>query len=223
MRRWIIMRLILTTVIELLLFGLLAVFWFAPPVLAGPDGGITPTPAGSGKPAAQTTKTSAAKFDFIGVKKCSMCHRSEEKGAQLQQWKTTAHAKAFATLAGEKAKEIAAARKLPKPPQESAECLKCHVTAFPVMANVAAAKITLEEGVSCESCHGPGSEYQKLTTMRAISAGTQDGKAVGLIMPTAQVCQQCHNEESPTFKGFKFEEMAAKIAHPDPTRAKAKK
>ena len=63
-----------------------------------------------------------------------------------------------------------------------------------------------------------------MATMKAIAAGTQDRHAVGLVKPTAEVCQRCHNEESPTFKEFKFEEMVAKIAHPNPMRAaKAKK
>ena len=211
------MRALLLGVIGYALFGLLAAFWFIPPVLGGSDGAPTPAPA-SGKPAAAT----ATKFDYIGVKKCSMCHKAEAKGGQFQKWQASAHAKAFAVLAGEKAKAVAAARKLPKPPQESAECLKCHVTAFPVMANLASAKITLEEGVSCESCHGPGSEYSKMANMKAIAAGTQDPKALGLVMPTAAVCQKCHNEESPTFKGFKFEEMVGKITHPNPSRARKK-
>jgi hypothetical protein len=212
------MRTLILGLIGYALFGLLTAFWFIPPVHGGSDGAPAKTASASGKPDPAT----AAKFDFIGLKKCVFCHRSEEKGAQMQQWQKTSHAKAYATLAGEKAKAIAAAKKLPKPPQESPECLKCHVTAFPVMANLATAKITLEEGVSCESCHGPGSEYSKMSNMKAIAAGTKDAKALGLIYPTAAVCQKCHNQESPTYKEFKFEEMVAKITHPDPTRVKKK-
>jgi hypothetical protein len=42
----------------------------------------------------------------------------------------------------------------------------------------------------------------------------------GLVIPDEQVCIKCHNEESPDFKGFDFDEYFAKIAHPDPTLAK---
>jgi hypothetical protein len=35
-------------------------------------------------------------------------------------------------------------------------------------------------------------------------------------MPTAETCHGCHNEESPTFKDFNFEERVAQIAHPYP-------
>jgi uncharacterized membrane protein len=208
---------ILLAILGFALFGFLAAFWFATPTI-GADGGAPPaTPPPAGKAAAATT---TSKFELIGVKKCAMCHQAENTGAQFKQWQTTAHSKAYATLAGDKAKAIAAERKLDKPPQESPQCLKCHVTAFPVMDKLVAGKVTLEEGVSCESCHGPGSGYWKIATMKAITAGTQDPKAVGLVMPTAEVCQRCHNAESPTFKEFKFAEMAAKIAHPNPMHAK---
>jgi hypothetical protein len=38
----------------------------------------------------------------------------------------------------------------------------------------------------------------------------------GLIIPDEALCRSCHNEESPTFKGFNYEEYLAKIAHPVP-------
>ena len=44
--------------------------------------------------------------------------------------------------------------------------------------------------------------------------------AAGLVIPTAETCTACHNEESPTYKGFEFEEMLAKVAHPNPKNAK---
>jgi hypothetical protein len=213
-----------TTVIgfgSLILFGVLAAFWFTPLPASGANGDgmwlAAGEPAGAAKPAA-----AAAKFDYVGVKKCAMCHKTVAKGGQFQQWEKSAHAKAYATLQGEKAKGIAAEKKLARPAHESPECLKCHVTAFPVMANLATAKVTLEESVSCESCHGPGSAYSPIAVMKEITAGTKDGKAFGLTMPDAAVCQRCHNAESPTFKGFKFEEMVAKVSHPNPARAAKK-
>jgi hypothetical protein len=39
----------------------------------------------------------------------------------------------------------------------------------------------------------------------------------GMIIPDEALCKQCHNEESPTFKGFNYAEYLAKIAHDDPT------
>jgi hypothetical protein len=195
-------------------YVLLAAVWFTPAPVAVAEEGKAPA-AAAAKP--------AAKFDLIGAKKCGMCHKAEPKGNQMGKWEASAHAKAFEVLKSDQAKAVAATKKLAKAPHEAPECLKCHVTAFPVMASLATAKITLEEGVSCESCHGPGSEYSKMATMKAITAGTQDAKAVGLQKIEAAVCQKCHNEESPTFKGFKYEEMVAKIAHPYPKGTKGGK
>ena len=43
-------------------------------------------------------------------------------------------------------------------------------------------------------------------------------RAAGLVViKTAEGCTQCHNEESPTFAGFNFEERWAEIAHPVPS------
>ena len=40
----------------------------------------------------------------------------------------------------------------------------------------------------------------------------------GMVVPTEETCKACQNEESPTFKGFDFAEMSAKIAHPNPAK-----
>ena len=44
--------------------------------------------------------------------------------------------------------------------------------------------------------------------------------AKGLIIRDENICEECHNEESPHFKGFNFDEYFAKIAHENPTRVK---
>lgn len=198
-------------VLGLVAYVVLAAFWFTPTPAAGAD-----DPA---KAAAAATGAAAAKFDYVGSAKCGMCHKSDTKGNQLKVWQGSPHAKAYATLQGEKAKAIATEKKLAKPAHESPECLKCHATAA-MTAAPATAKVKVDEGVSCESCHGPGSAYQAMTVMKAITAGTQDVKAVGFAMPDSTTCTKCHNEQSPTFKGFKFEEYVKKIAHPDPTKKK---
>ena len=71
--------------------------------------------------------------------------------------------------------------------------------------------------VGCESCHGPGSLYKSNKVMKALAAGTQDAKAVSFLKGDEATCKTCHNEESPTYKPFKFAESWPKIAHPVPT------
>jgi hypothetical protein len=153
---------------------------------------------------------------YIGATKCKMCHNKPAEGAQYDLWLKSGHANAFKTLAGEKAKAEAAKQGIADP-QKDAKCLKCHATAAAVLADLAVQKITLAEGVSCESCHGPGSGYYKKKTMEDITAGTLDGKTVGLIEPTEAKCRECHRPEGNSFfKDFVFAERVKKIAHPKP-------
>ncbi len=160
-------------------------------------------------------KTDAADFQYGGVITCKPCHLTPKSGAQFKIWSTSAHAKAYETLKTPAAKE--AGKKLGiDDPATSDKCLKCHVTAHGVDAKLKGPKLTLEEGVSCEACHGPGSAYKGQKLMKDIYDGKVDGAKYGLIEPTEEVCVKCHNKESPTFKGFNYKEMAAKIAHPVP-------
>ncbi len=134
---------------------------------------------------------------YIGAAKCKMCHNSPTKGAQYKQWSESKHANAWNVLSD-------AEKKDPK-------CAKCHSTAASVDAGLIAT-ITKEEGVSCESCHGPGSDYKPSSIMKDKEAA----KSKGLIEPTEAVCKKCHNSESPHFKGFDYAAAKAKIAHPKP-------
>ena len=80
------------------------------------------------------------------------------------------------------------------------------------------ATLTMEEGVSCESCHGPGSAYKKMKTMKGLAAGTIEPASVGLIADPKKNCTKCHNSESPTFKEFNLEKQWAKIKHAVPKK-----
>lgn len=140
----------------------------------------------------------AQDFKYIGAAKCKMCHNKPDKGEQYNKWGNSPHAKAMESLKGDDA--------------TNPKCLKCHSTAASVDKSLLAG-IKVEEGVSCESCHGPGSVYKSATIMKNQKMAMDKG----LIIPTEQVCKQCHNEESPNYKGFNFKEYVAKIAHDDPT------
>jgi hypothetical protein len=167
-----------------------------------------------------TGATEKPKHPYIGTEKCKLCHKTEAQGKQYVLWSESKHAKAYATLAGEEAKAVA--KKLGiDDPQKSDKCLKCHVTAFGVAAEFLGPKYTLEEGVGCEACHGPGGDYNKKATMEGITRGEIAAASVGLVIPDEKLCVGCHNQESPTFKAFKYDEMAKKIAHPLPAERKA--
>lgn len=151
---------------------------------------------------------------YVGADKCKMCHNSAAKGAQYTKWTEAKHSKAFADLASAKAKEIAAAKGIADP-QKDDGCLSCHVTGHGVDAARLTDKYNAEQGVTCESCHGPGGDYWKMSVMKDRAQAT----AAGLVMPDEKTCVTCHNDKSPTFKGFDFAAMKAKIAHPNPQTA----
>jgi hypothetical protein len=160
------------------------------------------------------TMDAVADHEIVGSPKCKSCHKSKT-GDQWKIWTESAHAKAFETLASVESKKIASDKGLGDPQQEIA-CLRCHATRVFLGNEVVInekAKYVDSEGVGCESCHGPGSDYKA----KKIMADAQAARAAGLIVDkTADACSQCHNEESPTFKGFDFEKRWAQINHPIP-------
>lgn len=139
----------------------------------------------------------ATTFEYIGAAKCKVCHNSPTKGEQYKKWAESKHALAMKSLKGDDAKN-------PK-------CLKCHSTAAGVNQKLIDT-ITVEEGVSCETCHGPGSAYKTMAIMKDKAKAKENG----LIIPDEKLCKTCHNAESPNFKGFDFKTYSAKIAHPKP-------
>ena len=93
--------------------------------------------------------------------------------------------------------------------EKDPKCLKCHVTAFGVEKKWMGKKLTQEEGVSCEACHGPGEKYKSMKVMKDHEAGIQNG----LVVPNEVTCKACHNPENPFHKEFKYEEYLKKIQH----------
>lgn len=148
---------------------------------------------------------------YVGADKCIICHKSEKKGNQAKQWKETRHAQAYATLGTDAAKEVAEALGLGNP-QEEKTCLGCHVTGYFAPPEFHGEKWRIDEGVSCESCHGAGGDYWKMKVMKV----QKDSINAGMIIPNEETCLSCHNDKSPTFKEFNYEERAAAIAHPRP-------
>ncbi len=157
-------------------------------------------------------------FKYVGVAKCKMCHKGEKNGNIFEKWQSDKHSQAYATLASDYSKQVAAKVGVKGDPQQAPQCLECHVTGYHAPAEQKDVSLTLEEGVSCEACHGPGSEYKSMKVMKEITAGTAKGADFGLIQPTNEVCVKCHNTKSPTYKEFKFAEAVKVIAHPLPKK-----
>ncbi|NOQ25111.1 MAG: cytochrome C554 [Bacteroidales bacterium] len=150
----------------------------------------------------------AQDYEYIGAAKCKMCHNKEVKGKQYDIWKTKDHAKAMESLATDEAKKYS------DDPQNDPKCLKCHSTYHVAASADLNLTIKADEGVSCESCHGPGSKYKSMSIMKD-HQGSLDN---GMIVPTEAVCKTCHNEESPTYKEFNYAEALKMISHPNPAK-----
>ena len=161
----------------------------------------------------------APKAQYIGVEACGKCHKRDSTGNQLAKWQEAKHSKAYATLASPEALKLAKERGIADP-QKDGSCLKCHVTAYGVDPSLIPPApegkkgFVVEDGVQCESCHGAGSLYKKRKVMKDREASV----AAGMLIPDEKVCTQCHNEESPSFKAFNYEEMRKKTEHPNPKR-----
>jgi hypothetical protein len=125
------------------------------------------------------------------------------------------HPKATAVWEKEEAFHRDAYRTLDEKSRAKPECVKCHVTAYnrdgvyPFEVDEEkrtsrkmgftwggdAAVNDLFIGVQCEACHGPncGNKYSEDRL--------------------AEICEGCHNEESPTFEGFDAEEAMKRMKH----------
>jgi hypothetical protein len=159
----------------------------------------------------QAAPAGKASFKFIGAKGCKMCHNTPAQGKQYDIWMASKHSKAYATLASPKAKEVATAKGIADP-QKDAKCLKCHLTGYDAAKEMLTTTYSMEDGISCESCHGSGEKYKAMNIMKDKKLALENG----LIIPDEKTCKGCHNPESPTYKEFKFEEAKKLIAHPKP-------
>ena len=143
--------------------------------------------------------TAAATPKYFGVAQgCKGCHMGEAKGKIYEAWALTPHAKAFENLGAENQKNDA--------------CLGCHTTGHG-KAMATGKSATDLQGVQCEACHGPGSDYRSLSVMK----NKDEAIKKGLIMPTEKTCLGCHGGPFPQghkeVPKFDFATSVKKIEH----------
>lgn len=154
----------------------------------------------------------AAEHSYVGVKKCAMCHKGERNNMVYEKWQEAKHASAWTILASDRAQEVAAEMGVDGDPQQSGACLSCHTTGYGADASLTV-KLSVEDGVSCEACHGAGGDYAKKPIMQDHAKSV----AKGMIGDPSQICVECHKEELAHVGAFDYTERWAKITHSLPS------
>lgn len=149
--------------------------------------------------AVRMARSEGPQHDYAGSKKCRICHNTASKGRMNDVWAKTNHALALQTLLTREAKEAAKELGIASP-EKSGECLRCHATAYGFTKKPVTKIVKVEEGVACESCHGPGNDYSNLTIMPE----REKAVAAGLTYPAKDTCTKCHNDESPTWNPERY-------------------
>jgi hypothetical protein len=133
----------------------------------------------------------AAGQTVVGPSKCTACHDHDRQTTKWQreepaQYKGKAHYNTDKQLEGGAAVKYAKALSLADPYDVKGACVSCHTTVFRGAANA---------GVSCESCHGPASNYlephkTKGSYAQAVSRGMKDTRDKPAAV--ARTCMVCH-------------------------------
>ena len=180
--------------------------WLMPPILA--------VLICSALPAQQPRKHPV----YVGAKVCAECHRGPGMGHQQSRWLLSKHAQAYAVLALPEARQIARLSGVPEEPQVSPVCLGCHATGAEAEDWEKDETFAIQDGVQCEKCHGPGSEYAD----EEIMVNRPAAEHAGLQMQTREDCLACHEvkDSHVAILGrprIDIEQAWKEIEHPTPT------
>ena len=155
----------------------------------------------------------------------------KKQGEQYTIWKASKHATAYETLKTPEAVKMATDRGIKTAPVETPECLRCHAIGWDLSeaqkAEFLKPAFKIEDGVQCETCHGPGNDYKSLSVMKDRALALKAGLMIG----DEKLCVTCHNDQSPAWKpdrfttkdgkkvGFDYDACWEKIKHPVPKAA----
>ncbi len=138
------------------------------------------TPAAAG---AETEPAPPEGQTYTGAKRCSSCHFE-----QYMSWKKTKHAK--------EAFEV-----VPAKYRSDAKCMKCHATGVGAATGYKTAADENLAGTTCEACHGPGSEHEKVAKQFAEKKKLTPAEekvardSIYKMLPK-NVCLECHSVQA---------------------------
>lgn len=141
----------------------------------------------------------------VGSQACAGCHPEEHKS-----WATGPHGRAMETLA--KIPVVAPEGEVaPAGPHQNAECVRCHATPKEIRGGAPSTDLAAyrhDEGVSCESCHGPGAAHV------AAGGGKDNIEGLGESCPVCvleAICTSCHTPQWD--KGWELETRLVGARH----------
>ncbi|MFZ0641104.1 MAG: multiheme c-type cytochrome [Candidatus Acidiferrales bacterium] len=160
-------------------------------------------PAGPGRdPSAQAGAKTAEGPQYVGAGGCSApaCHGSVRPMTQTPIWQNEysiwvtqdKHSRAYESLSGPVAVRMAKILGLPAA-NSAQKCLACHAIDAP--PSTRATTFDLSDGVSCENCHGPASEWlgphttAGWTHEQSLKLGMYDTRD---IVSRTNRCLECH-------------------------------
>ena len=142
-------------------------------VISGREAARSAAPAADEEPAPPAGQT------YTGSKRCASCHFK-----QYLKWNKDKHSKAFTLLTAKY--------------EANPKCLPCHTTGYgePTGFKDKASTGSLA-GITCESCHGPGSKHEEvckpLAKIKELSPAQQKmaNDSIWRVLPR-NVCVDCH-------------------------------
>ena len=163
-------------------------------------------------------RSASAEPFYQGPLKCAECHKDE-----TAVWKPTKHGTSFREIHRKKeVKDIITAAGGDANMRRNEVCTTCHYT---MVKADAAAKPAATEGTSCESCHGPSSDWMAIhndyggpTAKRESESAAHKAERIqksvkaGMIRPTmlydiASNCLSCHEMARPGLAPETFAKM----------------
>lgn len=133
----------------------------------------------------------ALAYDIVGPNKCTNCHDHEIQKTWAEKTEgPKGHLNAIEQLEDKRSAGWGKAVGLADVYDLKGSCVKCHATVF---------KGAAQTGVSCETCHGPGSGFlephqQKGSYQKAVGLGMYDTRvgSGGSYAVFAKMCLACH-------------------------------
>ena len=125
------------------------------------------------------------KADYVGVQSCQSCHSSLASGSIFPVWESGPHRSALQILDTDSAQAYLQSENI-----SIDNCLQCHST-LGRKGQDEFEKLLHQQGIGCERCHGPGSQYIQSTIMKDEEMMERFGGSSGDLAD----CYSCHTKD----------------------------